>query len=271
MSRSENSTDQSPSPGSVNAIRTKGNPLAVLTLCLLLGLAGGGIAGLIMHRTIEFFPVIEPPEVANTQGIYTPEQSELVQKAQLKADFCNTSLNAGLLGLVVCAMLGLAPGIVRRVPGAALSGFSVGALTGAAFGAAGGFLAVVVREQLLGWNVLTDVGQPFPLKVQIHTMAIQFPSWAGIALALGCAFAAGSKNSRKAFGSVCGAAVAGWIVASLLYPATSSLFFSGDNPDAVIPNGFGNRILWTSMSASVIGLFVGRTWGKSESAFRDSR
>ena len=228
-----------------------------IALGLVMGAAGGGIAGLIMNSTIEFFAVQEPPETANTQGILTPEQMALVQAAHRQADLRNFPLNTALLACVVCGLLGIVPGLVNKNPSATVKGLSVGAISGIVFGAVGGLLAIVVREQLRGWDLLTASGQHDPLKLQAHTMALQLPAWAGVAVALGLAFAAGSGN-RRLFGPVAGSALAGWMLAALLYPATSSLLFSGDHSDMIIPSGFGNRIFWSTMTACLVGLMAGR-------------
>jgi len=229
-------------------------------ICLVLGIVGGGAAGLLMNRTIEFFPVIEPPEVANTQGIHTPEQKKLVDEAHLRADYRNMFLNAGLLGLMVTAVLGLAHGLISRLPSAAITGLFAGGISGAVFGACGGLLAVVIREQLDGWSLITEQGAPDPLRVQIHTMLIQSPAWVGIAAALGVTFFVSSPQGRRQFVPVVVAALVGWLLTSLLYPTFASVVFPHNDPDLIIPGGYGNRLFWSTFTAGVIGFLIGRNY-----------
>jgi len=253
-------SDTSPVPPSSNDSQTldpRKRSLKTALICFVLGLMGGGVTGLVMNETIHFFPVIEPPGLENSQGIYTAEQIQQVEDAHLRADYRNIPLNAGLLGLAVTACLGLAPGLLRRLPSASVTGLFVGGISGVVAGAGGGVLAVVLREQLQGWQLLTFEGELHPLKVQLHTMAIQFPVWVGTATALAITFAVSFNNGRRLFLPILGAAVAGWLVSSLLYPTAASILFTSNNPDMIIPDGFANRLFWGTFTAGLMGIVVG--------------
>lgn len=225
---------------------------------LVLGLVGGLVGGLLLDRTHKLFPVIEPPEVANTQGIYTPEQRALVVAAQLRADRKNIPLAIALLGACVAGGLGLAHGLSRGGAGGAVTGLVAGLVLGGVLGAAGGFISIFAREQLRNWNTLGETGAPDPIKSQLHTMALHLPSWIGIALAVGLTAAVVTRDSGRVVRTT-GQALVAVVLASVLFPTLSSIVFQLDDLSAVIPGGMGSRLLWSALSAALMGLVIGHS------------
>lgn len=223
---------------------------------VVVGLLSGVAGGILINQSHEAFAVKQPKELAGKQGIFTPEEMALARAAQLVADYKNTPLAMGLLGLAVGASFGLAGGLMQRSPRSAGAGLVVGALSGGVLGALGGAAAVFVREQLRGWNTLSESGEPNSLLVQLHTMAIHLPTWIFIGVAVGLACGAarcGAPAVRTA-----GLAIFAVVLASVVYPTVASLVFQMDDPGSVVPGGSTNRLLWTTLSAGLIGLIAGR-------------
>ncbi len=223
-----------------------------------LGLVAGLLGGMAVNQTHALFPVIEPEELKNTQGIYTPEQRALAYAAHLTADLKNLPTAIGLLGLIVAGTLGLAGFVVKRSSGSAVSGALTGAVAGAVLGAAAGALAIVVYQQLTGLNLLGADGQPDPLKTQAHAMAIHLPSWISIAIAASLAVAISWGKSLRNIGPTLTAAAGAVILAAVLYPTIAAVIFTGEDPGRIIPTGHFNQILWTVLNSVLLGLMLGR-------------
>ena len=222
-----------------------------------LGLAGGLAGWLLLERTHEYFMPETPKEVAGTQGILTPEQRALVRAAQVRADYKNVPFAIGLLGVAVCGLLGMAPGISNKSLSRGAKGLALGLVGGAVLGAFGGAASVFAREQLRDWNTLAETGEPDPLLTQLHTMALHLPSWISVALAIGLVIGIAARP-RHTLVRTAGLAILAVIVASLIYPVLASVLFQMEDPGQVIPTGTANRLVWTTLNAGLIGLVVGR-------------
>jgi hypothetical protein len=221
-------------------------------LFLILGLLGGICGGFAVEQAHDFFRVEEPEGVAGN-GILSAEQLALVAAAQVEADYRNVPLALCLLGLAVGACLGLAQRAGQR---AMLTRVLTGGLSGAVLGAMGGLTAVFVRERLRGWNTLDETGQPDALLTQLHTMAVQLPSWIGIAVVVGLTAGVLSRSGALV-GRTTGLAIVAVLLASLVYPTLASILFATQDPGGVIPGGMETRLLWTILHAGLIGLIVG--------------
>jgi hypothetical protein len=235
-----------------------------LVILLTLGICGGLAGGFAVEKSYNSFAATIPEGLAGN-GIYTAEQLEQLRAERVRADYWNTPLAIGLLGLMVGASLGSAQAIASRGSrGAIVAGAATGGLAGLFLGAIGGWVAVFSRELLSGWSTLDATGQPHPLANQLHSMAVQLPSWIAIATAVGLAVY-GSTRQRPLLLRATGMSIAAVLLASLLYPTVAALIFSMDDPGGVIPSGLSNRVFWAVLYAGMISVLLSRLPSKSTS------
>lgn len=235
-----------------------GMSAAGLLTCMIAAAAAGIISGFILKSTADHAVIKLTKELESARGTFSPEQRVQVRAIELAADYRNVLLSMSIVGALTAAAVGLAAGKILGNRRGVLAGAVVGVVAGGLLGAGGGALALVVRESLRGWDLIGEAGRPDIVKSQLHAMAIHAPTWIGIALGVAVAVAAASKNRRQSFLQSAGAGIVGWIIAGLLFPIVASVLFPESDPDLVIPSGNMSRLLWTTLSATLIGMMAGR-------------
>ncbi|MBL8816018.1 MAG: hypothetical protein JNL58_08305 [Planctomyces sp.] len=243
--------------GAVQTVRPAMSVVGLLS-CMIAAAAAGLIGGFILKSTADHTVIKLTKELEDARGTFSPEQRIQVRAIELAADYRNVLLSMSIVGGLTAAFVGLAAGKLSGTSGGMLVGACLGAVAGGLFGAGGGALALVVRESLRGWDIIGEAGRPDIVKSQLHAMAIHAPTWIGVALGVAVAVAGASRNRRQKFLQSAGAGITGWIIAGLLFPIVASIIFTDSDPDLVIPSGDMSRVLWTTLSATLIGMMVGR-------------
>jgi hypothetical protein len=203
---------------------------------LILGVVGGLLGASLLNRFEAQFPVIVPDDLKGAQGIYNPEQMARILNEQRRAAHSNAPLSLGLMGASLA-------GAISMAIGWGLAG-SLGAIRG------------LVSGLVLG-GLLTAMGQPDPIKSQLHVMSHQFPTWLGIAAAIGLSTWA-VVGSRGRPGHLAGAAALAVLILLLSFPLLASIIHTKD-PAGVIPQGFENQLGWCALGGILLGGVVGRS------------
>jgi len=224
---------------------------------LLLGAVGGILGALLLNRFENQFLVNTPDDLLGAQGIYNPEQRARIVNEQLHADHKNMPLSLGLMGAALTGTLALVIGWGSGAPRAAGRGLLAGLVLGGLLAATGAVLSIAAREALRGWNTLDSMGQPHPIKSQLHTMSHQAPTWLGIAAAIGLSTWV-STGCRNRAVRLAGVATLGALLMLLVFPLAASLIHTQD-PAGVIPQGWFNQAGWGVLGGGMMGFVIGRS------------
>ncbi len=232
------------------------SPMKSVLVFVGLGILGGLIGGFLIHEFDRYFIIGWPEDVepGSSLGGLTPEQMEAARISGVTSAYANNTLHFGMVGALVAALMGLAGGLLERSPRTVARGVVTGLIAGSALGALGGVSSVVIRE-------LVHTSEPHSdLMAQAYTMAIQFPSWLGVAVASAVAVCGCSVRGFRQFPGLLGAAAAGVLVVALVYPTAASMALPNENSNGLVPTaheGPANRIFWGIANATVMALLLG--------------
>ena len=139
----------------------------------------------------------------------------------------------------------------------AVRGLVTGLVLGGLLSAAGALVSLEAFERLKSWNTLDALGQPDPIKTQLHVMSHQVPTWLGVAAAIGLAtWAAVGPRGRPV--NLAGAAALAALILLLSFPLLASLLHTQDTA-GVIPQGLPNKLGWCVLGGVLMGFVVGRS------------
>ncbi|MEZ6060829.1 MAG: hypothetical protein R3C19_10730 [Planctomycetaceae bacterium] len=243
--------------GSTVAKSAGSGSLAATLTFVVLGVVGGLISGVIVHSLENYIQYPWPEDVPPMEGAgpFPLEQIEAADMVRVASDYRNISLSFAIVAALVAALMGVAKGIVERSPAVMVKSVVVGIVSGAVLGGIGGLAAVFIRQQMATWvpqSALTS---------QLYTMALQLPAWLAVAVAAALAAGLFSVSGKKHVVPVTGVAIAGVLIAVLLYPTAGSLIFPGEATDMVVPSArdsIGNRLSWAGLHVALMALLVGR-------------
>lgn len=228
-----------------------------LPIYLILGVLGGLLGAWLLNRFEAHFPVIVPEDLKGAQGIFNPEQMARILNEQRRAAHSNAPLALGCMGASLAGAISLAIGASLSGTRGAVRGLVAGFLLGGLLSAAGALISLQALEGLKNWNTLDATGQPDPIKSQLHVMSHQFPTWLGIAAAIGLTvWAAVGGRGRPV--QLAGAAALAALILLLSFPLLASLIHTTDTA-GVIPQGFGNKLGWCLLGGVLLGGVVGRS------------
>ena len=162
-----------------------------------------------------------------------------------QTEYRNSALSYALVGLLVATSLGLAAGVVKKSVAATLCGLLLGIVLGTGLGAAGGITATFAEGVL-------NRGDPMLLTIAMHAAG-----W--IVVALGVALPVGLATRASWIPKFMLAAVISGVLAAVLFSIGAGFLFPSEMADRPVPEGTGNRILWTALFAVATAFFLGRT------------
>jgi hypothetical protein len=224
---------------------------------LVVGVLGGLLGAWLLNRFEAHFPVIVPDDLKGSQGIYNPEQMARILNEQRRAAHSNAPLSLGLMGASLAGAISLAIGWGLAGSRGAVRGLVAGLVLGGLLTATGALVSLEALERLKGWNTLDAMGQPDPIKSQLHVMSHQLPTWLGIATAIGLAtWAVVGTRGRPTH--LAGAAALAALILLLSFPLLASIIHTKD-PAGVIPQGFENQLGWCVLGGLLLGGVVGRS------------
>jgi hypothetical protein len=251
--------EKTPQPAVAAARRPWLGQLGILLVLLVIV---GGAGSYVIENTKRYFGL--PPDLqADTERLsapYPPEfQAQLTYHTKRIARQ-NQALGFGTYGALVCGTLGLLIGAFHGSAGAAVRGLIGGAIAGAVLCGAFSMLNPLVFDRVIQASGSLAEGQY--INNQSNTiqkaMAIHAPGWFG--LALGAALTIGLATGQVRKGVQCIVpAIVGALIAAVVYPMFAAVLFPDSQVQALVPDVVGSRILWTSLTAALIGLAVGRT------------
>ncbi|MFN9200375.1 MAG: hypothetical protein ACK5WR_20060 [Planctomycetaceae bacterium] len=228
-----------------------------LAVYLALGVLGGLLGAWLLNRFEAQFPVIVPEDLKGAQGIFNPEQMARILNEQRRAAHSNAPLALGCMGASLAGAISLAIGASLAGVRGAIRGLVAGFILGGLLSAAGALISLQALEGLKNWNTLDSMGQPDPIKSQLHVMSHQFPTWLGIAAAIGLSVWA-MVGTRGRPVQLTGAAALASLILLLSFPLMASLIHTTDTA-GVIPQGFGNKLGWCLLGGVLLGGVVGRS------------
>jgi hypothetical protein len=206
-------------PGPAQSPSSPGrNWMLVLAAGLFAGLAGFGI-GEVAPR---FFPVSHefPPEMRRSSVQMT---IELGRRSDVSHDQ-STALAYGGLGMILGLTLGVAGGLARRSPGAAIVAGFVGVVLGGAAGA--GMTRVLLPFYHTTRAALSEEDHNSDLALALETHGgIWLAVGAAAGLALGIGLGGGARMARALIGGILGAGVAAVIYefgGAVLFPVSET-------------------------------------------------
>ena len=94
------------------------------------------------------------------------------------------------------------------------------------------------------------------LDVSLAAMAAHAVGWSLLAIVIAVTVWLATRGSGVSVLRLASAAVAGAIVATLLYPVITAVAFPMNNSDLVIPSGHWNRLVWIECNSLLIALGV---------------
>lgn len=232
-------------------------PALWLPVYLALGVLGGLLGAWLLNRFEAYFPVIVPEDLKGAQGIFNPEQMARILNEQRRAAHSNSPLALGCMGASLAGAISLAIGASLAGVRGAVRGLVAGFILGGLFSAAGALVSLQALEGLKNWNTLDSMGQPDPIKSQLHVMSHQFPTWLGIAAAIGLSVwtVVGTRGRPV---QLAGAAALAALILLLSFPLIASMIHTTDTA-GVIPQGFGNKLGWCLLGGLLLGGVVGRS------------
>ncbi|MGE3819790.1 MAG: hypothetical protein AB7I30_10160 [Isosphaeraceae bacterium] len=213
-----------------------------LGMALAAGLVAGLIAGMAGEGSHEAFAA--PLDLRGSL-----EKSAALARAEAEASVKNAALAYGLLGAAVAAALGVAGGLARSSPLAAMRAGLTGLLVGAGLGAGAAWLIVPVASRNL---ILASDTMLIPLLIQVGTAS-------AVGAAGGFAMATGrGGGARPAVLAILGG-VAGAAVAAAGFALIGTLAFPLAQPEHLIPATRLARML--SRLAVAVGTALGAATG----------
>jgi hypothetical protein len=237
-------------------------PSALLPVLLFgfLGLLGAVIAGVAIdriHGPDNYFQF--PEEVTRKfppMGQPIPKEVLELNEATLKElDFKNMALSLSLFGAVVCGLLGIGSGLLSKRPIPILLGLIAGLVLGPAFGCLAALAEVDVAYSLRDG----DLGR------MTQAIVMHATAWGVFAVAVGLSVGIPSRGVKACCRSV-GMAVLAGVLAGVLYAPIAGVLFVADKSDVIAPTGFGNRIFWLALAATLMGLAAGLVWRPAPNA-----
>lgn len=176
-----------------------------------------------------------------------PDLQSKVNAANRSNYIWNTALSWAIVGLLAAGFFGFAAGFVQRSPGQMLLGLSAGAVLGAGLGAAAGRVAVWTEDLL---------ARSAGLDQMVRTMGMHAAGWTVVDIAVG--LAVGLANRTAGTLQYVAAAVTGGVISACVFSLTAAVVFSADNADLPVPDGTGNRMLWTGLCTLLMAVMLGR-------------
>lgn len=225
-------------------------------IMLAAGVAAGVLAWFLVEHFHHYFTL--PPELADKNPPYDPETEKQLFAAVVVRDYKNTALAYGLIGLVLCAFLGLGQGLLRRSSGAAVGGFLLGTVLGAATGAAAGTAVIGIREQFNMVFSVDILSYSVNLGAYQKTVVMHVAAWTIVSVGVG--IVAGLWGPQKVRAVLRGfvAAAAGGLVVGLLFPLVAAALLHFEKPELPRPEGSWTVLLWTVSVCAIMGWAVGR-------------
>ena len=204
----------------------------------------GGLAGAAGSQVI--FQVRDLFQVA-PERLGMPPYPPALEREMLLCAVASHALGFGLLGLVICGVLGLGLGALSGSPRAAAGSLLAGGILGLLAGAAGGVSALLIDDALL----------VVPLDGLFKAMLIHLPNWLLLAVAIAIAAVLFRQRRVPVQQLLVSAIVAGFL-AALFYPLLGLILFPAATSDRPIPYEMGLRILCFALGGAVLGVGVAR-------------
>lgn len=223
-------------------------------LLIVASLAGAALGWWALEYRLTPFP--EPEEMATlaakrraTVPLSDEENDRLAQLGE-QLDRKNAAAAWAVFGVPIVALAGVAAGVATRSWGASIVGVFVGAIFGATVGGAAGWVSALVY-QTLKLRLVLDAS--------FATIGAHALGWSLIAIALATTHWLVGRKSGFSWLRLTGTAVAGAILAALLYPVVTAFAFPMSNSDLVIPSGNWNRLAWLELNTLLIasGVLLG--------------
>ena len=171
--------------------------------------------------------------------MFAPDPGEVETLARYR--FTNPSLLFAAIAASSAVAFAIAEGLARRsMKFAALAAIS-GAVLSSGIGAAGGWLAEWVFE--LPLHRLVDLAK---------SVVVQATCWSLVGLGVGLGFSLPTWR-RRVIGAASVGAVAGGLLASLLYGPASAIFAQMADTDALVPKHPIHRLTWLGTAVIFIG------------------
>lgn len=238
-----NATGQTSARNGKHATARVGWALAIL---MLLGGLAGAAGSEAAFRVRELFQVA-------SERLGMPPRPPEIEREMLLCAVASHALGFGLLGLVMCGVLGLGLGALSGSPGAAVRLPLVGGILGLLLGAVGGAAAYLINESLV----------VVPLDGLFKAILIHLPNWLLLAVAIAVAATLLGQRRVPAGQLFLSAIVAGFL-AALLYPLLGLLLFPAAASDRPIPFEMGLRVLCFALGGAVLGVGAAR-WLRTSS------
>ncbi|MEO2016845.1 MAG: hypothetical protein ABGZ53_21015 [Fuerstiella sp.] len=175
-----------------------------------------------------------------------PELQSKINAARRKNHVNNTALSLSLIGLLVAGCLGCGAGFARKSRSLSIIGLLTGIVLGSGLGAVGGLASTWTEDALMGSEKVDQM---------VRTIAMHAAGWAVIGIAVGLSVGLPNQASRSL--KFVGAAVSAGVLSAALFTIGAAVIFSGENADLPVPDGTGNRLLWTGLCAVAMAIMIG--------------
>lgn len=202
------------------------------------------VAGALAATLLWFFVLPRYPFVVYLhQGSFGPDPGEA--EAAVRHQYINPSLLFASFACVISVAFAIAEGLARRSVKFALLGSGSGALVSSGFGALGGLLGQWVFD--LPLYELIDLAR---------SIVVQATCWCLVGFGAGLGFSLPTRRWRAIFLAATGA-VAGALLAALIFGPASALVVQLANTETLVPLKSTQQLMWLGTAAVFMGCVAG--------------